>query len=110
MAKNNRIEIATKLGTLVAELRTEPGYPGIDILMVRDGTNGPEEVGLALAEVIETDEDTEATFHLRPYCASDVGSEDVNGYRISGRISYDAPMGDTRLTEADFSDYISEEA
>ena len=110
MAKNNRIEIATKLGTLVAELRTEPGYPGIDILMVRDGANGPEEVGLALAEVVETDEDTEATFHLRPYCANNAGGVDINGYRIEGRISYDAPMGDTKLTEADFNDYIDEEA
>lgn len=103
--KSNKILVETELGMLTAEISADQEYPGIYISLIPNGKR--HEVTLALAEVIKAENSPRdrAEFHIRPWCANWEGQLNVDGVRVEGRISHEAPMGDIVLGKEDFEKY-----
>ena len=102
---SSKISVETELGMLTAEISADQEYPGIYISLVPNGKK--HEVTLALAEVVKAENSScgKTEFHIRPWCANREGRPNVDGIRVEGRISHEAPMGDIVLSKEDFEKY-----
>ena len=67
-------EIKTTLGTLSAHVRDDPGYPGIDIRLEREG----KAILLAWVEVKQTEQPPVLMIHLYPDCKDEEPSFSVS--------------------------------
>ena len=72
----NRIEVKTDFGTLIAEPSTDPNYPGIWVIITQPDDEGEYETSLALIEAAQDSEFPDSEKKLRVLVWADPDSED----------------------------------